>query len=115
MATAKELSELTVDDLRRRADELRESLFQDQLKLRTGTLDNPMERTNHRRDLARVLTVLTQKTAPQSASAQSGKASSSAPQVPAAPSEPEAAPAKAKTRARASAKKSKAPARTSKS
>lgn len=115
MATAKELGELTVDDLRRRANELRESLFQDQLKLRTGTLDNPMERTNHRRDLARVLTVLTQKTAPQSASAQSSEASFSAPEVPAASSDPEAVPAKAKTRARASAKKSKAPARRSKS
>ncbi len=65
MATAKELSELTVDDLRRRAGELRESLFQDQLKLRTGTLDNPTERMKHRRDLARVLTVLTQKTGPR--------------------------------------------------
>jgi large subunit ribosomal protein L29 len=62
MATATELKELTVEDLRRRADELRESLFQDRLKLRTGTLDNPSERTKHRRDLARVLTVLTQKT-----------------------------------------------------
>jgi large subunit ribosomal protein L29 len=62
MATAKELSELTKEDLQRRADELRESLFQDRLKLRTGTLDNPSERTRHRRDLARVLTVLTQKT-----------------------------------------------------
>jgi large subunit ribosomal protein L29 len=62
MATAKELSELTVDDLRRRAEELRQTLFQDQLKLRTGTLDNPNERTHHRRDLARILTVLAQKT-----------------------------------------------------
>ena len=62
MATAKELNELTKQDLERRADELRESLFQDRLKLRTGTLDNPSERTKHRRDLARVLTVLTQKT-----------------------------------------------------
>jgi large subunit ribosomal protein L29 len=62
MATAKELNELTVDDLNRRAVELRETLFQDQLKMRTGTLDNPHERTAHRRDLARVLTVLTQKT-----------------------------------------------------
>ncbi|MBI3181994.1 MAG: 50S ribosomal protein L29 [Myxococcales bacterium] len=61
MATAKELHELTVDDLRRRADELRQALFQDRLKLRTGTLDSPAERTRHRRDLARVLTVLTQK------------------------------------------------------
>ena len=62
MATAKELRELTVDDLRRRAEELRQALFQDQLKLRTGTLDNPNERTQHRRDLARILTVLSQKT-----------------------------------------------------
>jgi large subunit ribosomal protein L29 len=61
MATAKELSELTLDDLRRRADELRETLFQDQLKLRTGTLDNPNERTRHKRDLARIMTVLTQR------------------------------------------------------
>lgn len=61
MATAKELRELNVDDLNRRAAELRESLFQDQLKLRTGALDNPSERTSHRRDLARVMTVLTQK------------------------------------------------------
>jgi large subunit ribosomal protein L29 len=69
MATAKELNELTVEDLKRRANELRETLFQDRLKLRTGTLDNPGERTQHRRDLARILTVLTQKTRNQAAAA----------------------------------------------
>ena len=63
MATAKELKDLTVDDLNRRAGELRQNLFQDQLKLKTGALDNPSERTGHKRDLARVLTVLTQKQA----------------------------------------------------
>ncbi len=67
MATAEELRQLTVDDLKRRADELRQSLFQDLLKMRTGTLDNPGERTQHRRDLARVLTILTQKMADQKA------------------------------------------------
>jgi large subunit ribosomal protein L29 len=61
MATAKELQDLSVDDLKRRAEELRGTLFQDQLKLKTGALDNPTERTNHKRDLARVLTVMTQK------------------------------------------------------
>jgi len=61
MATAKELQELTIDDLNRRAAELRETLFQDQLKRRTGSLDSPSERTGRRRDLARILTVLTQK------------------------------------------------------
>ncbi len=59
--TAKELHELTLEDLNRRAGELRATLFQDQLKLKTGALDNPSERTTHKRDLARVLTVITQK------------------------------------------------------
>jgi large subunit ribosomal protein L29 len=59
--TAKELHELSLEDLNRRADELRATLFQDQLKLKTGSLDNPTERTGHKRDLARVLTVITQK------------------------------------------------------
>jgi large subunit ribosomal protein L29 len=63
MATPEELRQLTTEDLRRRAGELRESLFQDMLKLRTGTLDNPGERTQHRRDLARVLTILGEKLA----------------------------------------------------
>lgn len=61
MATAKELQELTVEDLNRRAAELRDTLFQDRLKMRTGSLDSPAERTKHRKDLARILTVLTQK------------------------------------------------------
>lgn len=61
MATAKELRDMSVEDLKRQATELKGTLFQDQIKLRTGALDNPTERTNHRRDLARVLTVLTQK------------------------------------------------------
>jgi large subunit ribosomal protein L29 len=62
MATAKELKELSADDLKRRAAELRETLFQDQLKRATGSLDNPSERTQHKRELARILTVLGEKT-----------------------------------------------------
>ncbi len=62
MATTKELRELTAEDLQRRADELRGTLFQDQLSMRTGNLDSPAKRTGHRRDLARILTVLTEKT-----------------------------------------------------
>ncbi len=61
MATAKELRELTVQDLERRAIELREQLFRDRMKLRTGTLDSPTQRRGRRRDLARVLTLITQK------------------------------------------------------
>jgi large subunit ribosomal protein L29 len=62
MATTKELRELSAEDLQRRAAEMRETLFQDQLKRATGSLDNPAERTQHKRDLARVLTVLGEKT-----------------------------------------------------
>lgn len=61
MANAKELRELSAEDLQRRADDLRTTLFQDQMKMRTGTLDNPTERTAHRRELARILGVLTEK------------------------------------------------------
>jgi large subunit ribosomal protein L29 len=61
MATAKELHDLTLDDLQRRATELRESLFKDRLKLRTGALESPAKRNEARRDLARILTVITLK------------------------------------------------------
>jgi large subunit ribosomal protein L29 len=61
MATAKELHDLTLDDLQRRATELRASLFKDRLKLRTGALESPAKRNEARRDLARILTVITQK------------------------------------------------------
>ena len=61
MATAKELHDLTLDDLHRRAIELRASLFKDRLKLRTGALESPAKRNEARRDLARILTVITQK------------------------------------------------------
>ena len=74
MATSKELSELSVEDLGRRAVELKATLMQDNLKLRTGALDNPMERTGHKRDLARVLTVLTAKNATAKAAAKTAAA-----------------------------------------
>ncbi|HEY1418768.1 MAG TPA: 50S ribosomal protein L29 [Myxococcaceae bacterium] len=61
MATAKELHELTLEDLTRRATELRDNLFKDRLKLRTGALESPAKRNEARRDLARILTVITQK------------------------------------------------------
>jgi len=61
MATAKELRDLTLDDLNRRAVELRQSLFKDRLKLRTGALESPAKRNEARRDLARILTVITEK------------------------------------------------------
>lgn len=61
MATAKEMSALSVEDLQRRAGELRETLFNLRVKHRTGALDSPAELAKNRKDLARVLTVLGQK------------------------------------------------------
>jgi len=61
MTTAKELKELSLEDLERRAEDMRNTLFQDQLKRRTGSLDSPSERTAHQRELARILTVKGQK------------------------------------------------------
>lgn len=74
MATSKELRELTLDDLNRRAAETREALFQDQLKMRTGALDNPSARTSKRKDLARILGVITEKQRAAKQGAQQEKA-----------------------------------------
>src|SRR5260370_42009327 len=90
MATAKELRDLTVDDLRRRAEQLLETLFQDRLKLRTGTLDNPNERVQHRRDLARIFTVLSEKTQPLKAGCAAARAQPTPKGEPAAGDEPTA-------------------------
>ncbi len=74
MATSKELRDLTVEDLNRRAQEIRDGLFQDQLKMRTGSLESASQRTAKRRDLARVLGLITEKQRAAKASAQDKKA-----------------------------------------
>ena len=63
MATAKELKELSLEDLNRRAVELREGIFKETVKLKTGNPEGPAARRKQRKDLARVLTVVTQKQA----------------------------------------------------
>jgi large subunit ribosomal protein L29 len=61
MATAKEIRALSVEELRQRANELREGLFNLRVKLRTGALEKSSELPKSRKDLARVLTVLSEK------------------------------------------------------
>lgn len=61
MATAKEMRALSLEELRKRAGELREGLFNLRVKHRTGSLDSPAEIGKSRKELARVLTVLSQK------------------------------------------------------
>ncbi len=58
---AVELREQTVEELRDRERELAEQLFALRLQKVTGQLENPAKITNLRRDLARVLTVLSEK------------------------------------------------------
>jgi large subunit ribosomal protein L29 len=56
------LHELGVDDLRRRQAELTDEIFRLRMRRATASLDNKMLIRNRRRDLARVLTILSQRT-----------------------------------------------------
>ena len=56
-----ELKDLSVEELTRKAGELRENLFNLKIRRRAGTLDSTADVTKNKRDLARILTVLTQK------------------------------------------------------
>ncbi len=58
---AAELKDLTVEDLSRKAGELRENLFNLKIRRRAGTLESVSDVTKNKRDLARILTLLTQK------------------------------------------------------
>ena len=76
MATAEEMRGMSVEELRRRADELRESLFNLRVKHRTGALETTAVLGASRKELARVLTVLGMKAreAASGAAAASGEA-----------------------------------------
>lgn len=63
MMKAAELRDLTVDELRHREHDLEEQLFRARIQKATGQLDQPMKLRTMRRDLARVKTVLQQKSA----------------------------------------------------
>ncbi len=58
---AKELRDLTLDDLARKRVELREEISHLKLKRGTGRLENPMKLRQTKRELARVETVLNEK------------------------------------------------------
>jgi len=61
--TANELRDLNVEELRQREHELEDQLFRMRLQKALGQLDVPLKVRTARRDLARVKTVLRQKTA----------------------------------------------------
>jgi large subunit ribosomal protein L29 len=58
---AAELKDLPVEELNRKAAELRENVFNLRIRHAAGTLDSSADLGKQRRDLARVLTVLNQK------------------------------------------------------
>ena len=63
MTSASELRELNVEDLRNRERDLDDQLFRLRIQKAMGHLDVPLKLRQIRRDLARVKTVLRQKTA----------------------------------------------------
>jgi large subunit ribosomal protein L29 len=56
---AAELKDLSTDELTRKAGELRENLFNLKIRRRAGTLESVSDVTKNKRDLARILTLLT--------------------------------------------------------
>jgi large subunit ribosomal protein L29 len=58
---AVELKDLPVEELTRKAAELRENVFNLRIRQAAGTLESSTDLGKERRDLARVLTVLNQK------------------------------------------------------
>ena len=58
----KEIRDLTADELRSRKRELREQMFHLRLQQASGQLEKPSELRSLRREIARIETVLTQKT-----------------------------------------------------
>lgn len=61
MTTAKELRNMTVDELVGKAHEVRRAIFNLRVRATTKELKNVSELTNQKRELARVLTVLREK------------------------------------------------------
>ncbi len=61
MATLQELRELSPQELRNRAGELKQTLFDLKNKANTGVLDSTADLTKTKRDIARCLTVAKEK------------------------------------------------------
>ncbi|NLM68642.1 MAG: 50S ribosomal protein L29 [Firmicutes bacterium] len=58
---AKELRELSAEELEKKLAELKEELFNLRFQLATGQLENPMRVRAVRKDIARVKTVMTER------------------------------------------------------
>ena len=61
--TTDDLAQLTLEELRAKLAELREEQFRLRFRSATESIENPIQFRTRRRDIARVLTVLRQRTA----------------------------------------------------
>ena len=62
MMKAKELKNLSVEDLAKKLDELKKDLFMLRMQHATNQLDNPMQIAATNKDIARVKTIIREKT-----------------------------------------------------
>jgi large subunit ribosomal protein L29 len=67
-----ELRQMNVGDLKLKEREAREEIFRLKLKMRTNQLDNPSNYRRARKELARIMTLLGQKSRPSGASGAAG-------------------------------------------
>ena len=61
MMKAKELKNLSVEELTRKLDELRKDLFMLRMQHATNQLDNPMRLNAVKKDIARIKTIIREK------------------------------------------------------
>ena len=61
MMKAKELKNLSVEELAKKLDELKKDLFMLRMQHATNQLDNPLKLAETKRDIARVKTVIREK------------------------------------------------------
>ena len=62
MMKAKELKTLSVDELAKKLDDLKKDLFMLRMQHATNQLDNPMQIAAVKKDIARVKTIIREKT-----------------------------------------------------
>ena len=62
MMKAKELKNLSVEELTKKLDGLKKDLFMLRMQHATNQLDNPMQLANVKKDIARVKTIIREKT-----------------------------------------------------
>ena len=61
MMKAKEIKNLSVEELTKKLDELKKDLFMLRMQHATNQLDNPMQLANVKKDIARIKTIIREK------------------------------------------------------